>query len=395
MKGGWAVKSLGETCRFIDYRGRTPEKTARGLRLITAKNVKMGVLQRHPMEFVHADTYERWMTRGIPQIGDVIFTTEAPLANIAQLDTEERVVFAQRVIVLHPTEPGLDPTFLKYLLMSEPTQRRIRENGTGATVQGIKASLLKKLEISFPPLSEQTRIVGILDAAFDGIAIAKANTEKNLQNASALFDSQLDAVFVQRGDGWLEKTIGESCILRSGTTLPKIIEKAAGEIPYLKVADMNIKDNLTGVTCSSRYVAKNDVNASNLLPVGTTIFPKRGGAILTNKKRLTKRVICADLNIMGVTPKSGLLPEFLFNFFRRLDLRSINNGSSIPQINNYSVEPLLIAFPKSTAEQQTIVARLELLLEQTRRLEAIYQQKLAALEALKESLLHRAFTGGL
>ena len=151
---------------------------------------------------------------------------------------------------------------------------------------------------------------------------------------------------------------------------------------------------LTRNSCS-RYVNKSDVNTSNLLPVGTTIFPKRGGAILTHKKRLTERVICADLNIMGVTPKSGLLPEFLFNFFLRLDLREINNGSSIPQINNYSIEPLLIAFPKSTTEQKTIVAKLESLSEETQRLESIYQQKLSALEELKKSLLHQAFSGQL
>jgi len=158
---------------------------------------------------------------------------------------------------------------------------------------------------------------------------------------------------------------------------------------------MNIGDNLNGVTCSSRYINKSEVNASNLLPVGTTIFPKRGGAILTNKKRLTECVICADLNIMGVTPKNGILPEFLFNFFLRLDLREINNGSSIPQINNYSIGPLLIAFPKSTTEQQTIVARLKSLSEETKRLESIYQRKLDALEALKKSLLHDAFRGAL
>lgn len=160
-------------------------------------------------------------------------------------------------------------------------------------------------------------------------------------------------------NGWLETTLGEACILRSGTTLPKAIEKSSGEIPYLKVADMNISDNLNGVTCSSRYVNKSDVNASNLLPVGTTIFPKRGGAIFTNKKLLTSRVICADLNIMGVTPKTGLLSELLYYYFLCLDLREINSGSSIPQINNYNVEPLPISFPESLPEQRRIVGILD------------------------------------
>jgi type I restriction enzyme S subunit len=129
-KAGWETKPLGQVCRFIDYRGRTPEKTEAGLRLITAKNVKMGFLQRDPMEFVNPNSYESWMTRGIPKMGDVLFTTEAPLANVAQLDTDERVVFAQRIIVLQPTESNLDRTFLKYLLLSDSVQQRLHERGT-------------------------------------------------------------------------------------------------------------------------------------------------------------------------------------------------------------------------------------------------------------------------
>jgi type I restriction enzyme S subunit len=104
MKKDWQSNYLGDICRFIDYRGKTPTKTASGLRLITAKNVKMGFLQETPMEFVSAKSYNGWMTRGIPKIGDVLFTTEAPLANVAQLDTDEKVVFAQRIIVLQPAD---------------------------------------------------------------------------------------------------------------------------------------------------------------------------------------------------------------------------------------------------------------------------------------------------
>ena len=145
MKKGWETKPHGDVCRFIDYRGKTPEKTTSGLRLITAKNVKMGYLQREPLEYVDPSAYASWMTRGIPQEGDVLFTTEAPLANVTQLDTSEKVVFAQRIIILQPHDSMLDRTFLKYLLLSAHAQERIREHDTGATVQGIKASLLKQI----------------------------------------------------------------------------------------------------------------------------------------------------------------------------------------------------------------------------------------------------------
>ena len=161
---GWVESTIGAEIKFIDYRGKTPVKTASGVRLITAKNVKMGYLQESPMEFIAAASYKGWMTRGIPQKGDVLFTTEAPLANVAQLDTDEKVAFAQRIIIMQPNAARLDSTFLKYLLLSQPVQQRIRTKGTGATVQGIKASLLKLIEISFPKsLTTQEQIVSKLD----------------------------------------------------------------------------------------------------------------------------------------------------------------------------------------------------------------------------------------
>ncbi|MEY3607902.1 MAG: hypothetical protein RLZZ447_690, partial [Verrucomicrobiota bacterium] len=95
---GWVETTIGSEIKFIDYRGKTPVKTTSGVRLITAKNVKMGFLQETPMEFIATANYSGWMTRGIPQKGDVLFTTEAPLANVAQLDTAEKVAFAQRII---------------------------------------------------------------------------------------------------------------------------------------------------------------------------------------------------------------------------------------------------------------------------------------------------------
>src|SRR5260370_9673536 len=101
----------------------------------------MGFIQMEPWEFVAPNSYEDWMTRGIPQVGDVLFTTEAPLANVAQLDTDEKVVFAQRIIILQPVGTvgkNLDRTFLKYLLLSDVAQERIRQKGTVTTVQGIK-----------------------------------------------------------------------------------------------------------------------------------------------------------------------------------------------------------------------------------------------------------------
>ena len=156
----------------------------------------MGYLQETPMEFIAAASYKGWMTRGIPQKGDVLFTTEAPLANVAQLDTDENVAFAQRIIIMQPNAAKLGSTFLKYLLLSQPVQQLIRTKGTGATVQGIKASLLKTIEISFPKsLDEQNRIVTTLDGLNEETQRLANIYERKLAGLDALKKSLLHQAF--------------------------------------------------------------------------------------------------------------------------------------------------------------------------------------------------------
>lgn len=193
---GWVDTTIGERLHFIDYRGKTPKKTESGLRLITAKNVKMGYVQEEPLEFVAPEAYDAWMTRGIPKRGDVLFTTEAPLANVAQLDTDEKVVFAQRIITMQANPSELDSTLLKYLLMSQPVQDRIHSKGTGATVKGIKASLLKTVEISFPRcVTEQARIVDKLVALSEVTQRLESIYQRKLAALDELKKSLLDRAF--------------------------------------------------------------------------------------------------------------------------------------------------------------------------------------------------------
>ena len=275
MREGWKVKTLGEVCQFIDYRGKTPKKTSDGLRLITAKNIKMGFLQKEPLEYVNPAIYDAWMTRGIPQYGDVLFTTEAPLANVAQLNTNEKVVFAQRIIILQPLIQNLDRTFLKYLLLWDEMQKAIRVKGTGMTVQGIKASLLKKIEIRFPPLPEQQRIVNILDKAMADIATVKANTEKNLQNARDLFESYLQFVFTQCNKKWDKKMLSEICLIRPPKTEARGRVSSDAMVTFLPMEDLKVAQKypkviqtkkMSDVIGNYTYFAEGDVLLAKITP---------------------------------------------------------------------------------------------------------------------------------
>jgi type I restriction enzyme, S subunit len=400
VKAGWQRKQLGELAELrgrIGWRGLTAkEYTTRGPLFLSVHSLNYGDFVDFRDAFHISE--ERYVES--PEImleeGDVLICKDG--AGIGKLGIvgalPDRTTINSSLLMIRSGKLIL-PKFLYHCLCSPYFQEIVLSRLNGATTPHLYQRDITEFPVVLPPLAEQQRIVGILDEAFDGIATAKANAEKNLQNARALFESHLQAVFTTVGDGYASKTIAEICTLRSGTTVSSALEKPMGDLPYLKVADMAHEGNETEIFSSSRFLNKSDIGKKSVLPAGTTIFPKRGGSILTNKKRLTAVAICADLNIMGVIPSESILPKYLFFYFVNVDMRQIGSGSSIPQINNYDIEPMRISFPMQLAEQEKLVKKMDALSVETQRLESLYQRKLAALDELKKSLLHQAFSGAL
>lgn len=172
---------------IIDYRGKTPTKASSGIPLITAKIVKGGRIER-ANEFIAPDAYQSWMRRGIPQAGDVVVTTEAPLGEVAQLGNEQ-VALAQRLISLRGKTEVLDNTFLKFLMQSPDVQDQLRARATGTTVLGIKQSELRKLMLRLPPIHEQRAIASTLGTLDDKIDLTRRMNETLEAMARALFKS--------------------------------------------------------------------------------------------------------------------------------------------------------------------------------------------------------------
>ncbi|QYY26915.1 restriction endonuclease subunit S [Diaphorobacter sp. MNS-0] len=160
---GWEWVRLGQLANFIDYRGKTPTKTESGIPLITAKNVRQGFINRLPREFIAEAAYAGWMTRGFPKVGDLLFTTEAPLGNVAAIDIEERFALAQRVICFGLYEPQMSGA-LSTFLRSPWMQGVFSDQATGVTAQGIKSARLQLIPIPVPPLAEQSRIANRVEA---------------------------------------------------------------------------------------------------------------------------------------------------------------------------------------------------------------------------------------
>jgi type I restriction enzyme S subunit len=158
----WCWSALADLVLFIDYRGKTPVKTEKGVRLITAKNVKKGFINPSPEEFLSERDYHIWMTRGFPKEGDILFTTEAPMGNAAVVRLSKRFALAQRVICFRPYHAVI-PNFLTLQLLAEPFQRILDKTATGLTAKGIKAAKLRRLPVAVPPIAEQHQIVARVD----------------------------------------------------------------------------------------------------------------------------------------------------------------------------------------------------------------------------------------
>ncbi len=152
---------------LIDYRGKTPPKSENGIRLITAKVIKDGFIREERSEYISEKTYSSWMSRGYPQRCDIVLTTEAPLGEVAQLRTAERIALAQRVILLRGNANIINQQFFFQAIKSPFVQAGFQQRASGTTVLGIKQSELRKVNIPCPPLPTQRKIAAILSAYDD------------------------------------------------------------------------------------------------------------------------------------------------------------------------------------------------------------------------------------
>jgi type I restriction enzyme S subunit len=188
MGSGWKTKTLEDVVEtIIDYRGKTPKKVDAGIPLITAKIVKDGRIMPAD-EFIAEEDYVSWMRRGLPQPGDVVITTEAPLGQVAQLDNR-KVALAQRLIALRGKNGILDNSFLKYLMQSSDVQEQLRSRSTGTTVVGIKQKELRHIILTIPPYPKQRAIAHILGTLDDKIELNHSMNETLETMARAIFKS--------------------------------------------------------------------------------------------------------------------------------------------------------------------------------------------------------------
>jgi len=214
VKSSWRGKNLGDICVIIG--GGTPSKGKTAfysgdIPWATVRDMRQEVITTTEFK-VTKEAIINSSTNVIPG-GNVVIATRVGLGKVCLLGQDTAINQDLRGLIPRDTNI-LNVRFLFWWLKS--VSHLIEKEGTGATVKGVKLPFVMSLQVPLPPLPEQKRIVGILDKAFDGIATAKANAEKNLQNARTLFASHLQSVFSQHSEGWEKRTLGDEIDLQTG-----------------------------------------------------------------------------------------------------------------------------------------------------------------------------------
>ncbi|PPD45441.1 MAG: hypothetical protein CTY12_07365 [Methylotenera sp.] len=309
---------------------------------------------------------------GAPNEGDIMITAIGTIGNAYIVRKNDRFYFKDASVLWLKRTSDISSQFVNLWLQSLHFFEQL-ESGNGATVDTLSIQKLQNVKINIPPIQEQQRIVAILDQAFEGIAKARANAEQNLQNARALFESQLQSVFTQRGDGYEAKIFDEVLEIKNGKD-QKPVEKACGKYPIYGSAG-----NVMGWTDS--YICDEQ----------TTIIGRKG---TINRPIFIETKFWNVDTAFGLAAKPNLNAKFLYFFCLSYDFSLHNRGTTIPSLVKTDLLNIKISVP-SLSVQELLVKKFTALHNETKRLEANYQRKITLLDELKKSLLQQAFSGKL
>lgn len=398
MRPGWARSKLADVIIDIKDGGTPSRKNPRNfggdIFWCVVKDIKPLIL----------DTAEKLTREGLENcsakvwpVGSLIISLGATIGQIgiAKVPTATKQGLAGIVV----DKQKLVTEFLAYALRAQVDY--IRSLATGTTIKEIRpVRFAHSIWVPVPVLSEQNRIVGLLDEAFAGIAVAKANAERNLLNAHALFQSRLQSAFVQGGVGWVKKTLGEVCEQITDGKHGDCTNEYNSEFFFLSAKDVK---NGTLHYEKARQISRSDFEETHRR---TNLEP--GDILITNAGTIGRMAIAPEnyktrrttfqKSVAILKPKKTIFDsEFAFYClssglarFKKLSAGAAQKNLLLRDLRSY-----VFSTPAGLDEQRIVAAGLRAISIESQRLASLYERKLVLLEALKNSLLHRAFSGEL
>jgi type I restriction enzyme S subunit len=357
---GWRSKNLEECLERVKYPNKIQRKD---------------FLEEGPFPIV---SQEQDFINGYWANEQEVFKVERPVVifgdhtKVLKYVDFDFVLGADGIKILQPRY-FLNPKYFYYFLNAFPVK---------ALGYARHYRLLKELKIHYPEsLPEQKRIVAILDEAFAGIDAAVVNTRKNLANVRELFESYLNAVFTRKGEGWVEKKLGDVCENLDSKRVPITkSERESGEIPYYGAS--GVVDHVADFLFDEDLLLVSEDGANLLARTYPIAFSIAGKTWVNNHAHVLRF-------------KEMAYQKFIEYYLNSISLEPYVSGMAQPKLNQKFLNSITVPWPHKTDDAAEVVEKLEELSSETQRLETIYQQKLAALAELKQSILQKAFAGEL
>jgi type I restriction enzyme S subunit len=384
MRQGWVETTLGESCEF--YNGKAHENQIDDQGEFIVVNSKFISSDGMTIKKTREALFPLYKNDIVMVMSDV--PKGKALAKCYLIEEDNKYSLNQRICAIRSNK--INTKFLYYHLNRHPHLLSF-DNGENQT--NLRKNDILKCPLYLPLLPEQKRIVAILDEAFEGIDRAIANTEKNLANSRKLFESYLNAIFIQKGDGWEEKKLGDISEVQSGGTPSRSkSDYWGGQIAWYSSGELN---NLY-TTTPERNITDKGLENSNakLFPQGSLLIGMYDTAAL--KMSILDRKAAFNQAIAGVKPNDKIDLIFILHAinFMKPEILSLRRGVRQKNLSLQKIKDIVLAVPE-LQKQQRVVRQLASMREETQRLETIYREKLAALKELKQSILQKAFTGEL
>jgi type I restriction enzyme S subunit len=383
FKQGWEVKTIGDICKVIA--GQSPEgkyynSDGNGLAFYQGKKDYGEKYLGEPTTWTTKTTKEA-------EANDILMSVRAPVGPINF--ATQKICIGRGLAAIRASEL-IDREFLFNFLLKHESEI---VGNSGAVFNSINKAQIEAIQIPLPPLPEQQRIVAILDEAFAAIAKAKANAELNLQNAKQLFESYLQGVFENKGEGWEEKTFIDVCEITS-----KLIDPRESKYQnFIHIGAGNIESEKGTLVDLKTAKEENLISGKFLFDETMVLYSKIRPYLMKVVKCDFKGLCSADIYPL-VPIKNKITKDFLYHLLLTKDFTDYailgSQRAGMPKVNREHLFAYRFNLPPLKT-QQTIVKKLDALSAETKKLEAIYQQKLIDLEELKKSILQKAFNGEL
>jgi len=401
MKSTWQTKKLSDICVvFTDGNWiESKDQSTEGIRLIQTGNVGEGIFKDRGerARYISEETFNRLRCTEI-FAGDILISRlPDPVGRACILpDIGEKMITAVDCSILRLNKNIL-PKLLDYYTQSNVYLTDVERSTSGTTRKRISRKNLGLINIPFPPLPEQHRIVKVLDDIFEKTAKAKDNTERNLQNSKELFESYLQSLFASPVSNWETKKLIEIGETQTGLTPKSTNKKYYGDfISFITPADVNFMGN-GSIRYGDKGLSEEGLSVGRKINKNSVLMVCIGATI--GKVGFTTQDVSCNQQINTLTPSNKYEAKMFYyllsmhSFYEKVVKES--SQATLPIINKGKWENLSVTFPKLLSEQKAIVAKLDALSVETKKLEAIYKQKLSDLEELKKSVLKRAFDGKL